>query len=358
MHRLFNDALDDVDLAGDVVPGVLAGYEHKVRVRRYQAAGVALAVLATAGVAVGTLPRDGNGAVAPASTSQGTDYCTHQHWVLTPHPGTVVENELAANPAADQANCEALRTALGSAFPDAQLMPAYTADLTLDPRADQALVKKDHDETTYHDPLKGSADQMKDFGPELKYLAVHPEDPANVYYPDSYMLVAAAGREHVSVNSLVSGSYDPAFPLTFVGSADSADCGKMPEALKKTVECTTVGKTGGWHGALWREPDNSGTTWQLTAVLTDKQGKTIRFSTGGDDVSAWYREGTYDGTLDNTAGKSTKWINRWTGQAAVGQLPPVSHVVTEAQVTRFLDSSAFQKYADSYLAYIGDLPKS
>ena len=358
MHRLFDDALDDADLTGDVVPGVLTGYARGFRVRRYQAAGVALAVLATAGAAVSALPHGGGAdAAAPASVSQGTDYCTHQHWVFTPHPGTVVVNQLTADPAPDQANCEALRTALRSAFPDAQLVPDYKADLTLDSRVDQSLVKKVNDEMNHHDPLRGNADQMKDFGTEMKYLSVHPEDPANVYYPDSYTLVTAAGREHIGIGLVTSG-YDDAFPARFVGTVDSNDCGKMPAALKKTVQCTTVGTKNGWHGALWRRPDNVGTTWQLTAVLTDKQGKSIEVNTGGDDFSAWYREGTYDGTVDNTAGANTKWINRWSGQTFVGRVPPISHVVTEKQVAGFLDSSAFQKYADSHLAYVDNLPKS
>ena len=56
---LFDAALDDVDLTGDVVPGVLTGYAHRVKVRRYQAAGVAAAALAAAGIAVSALPHGG-----------------------------------------------------------------------------------------------------------------------------------------------------------------------------------------------------------------------------------------------------------------------------------------------------------
>ena len=364
MRHLFDDALDDVDLTADVVPGVLTGYAHRVKVRRYQAAGVgvALAVLATAGTTVSALPHRGD-ATAPGAGSQGIDYCGHQHWVWTPDPGTVVVDKLATNPVADQANCEATQTALRSAFPGVQVIPDYHADLTMDSRADQTLVKKDLDELSYVDPVKGSADEMKDFGSELKYLAVHPEDPANVYYPDGYTLVTAAGREHVSIRLAIDGGYDQAHPATFVGTAASNDCGKMPAALNKTVQCTTVGVADGWHGALWREPNSYGTTWQLSAVLTGRRGKTIALNIGNDD-SAWYREGTYTGTLDNTDSTdstntgNTKWINRWTGKTAVGRNPPASHVVTEDQVAGFLDSYGFQKYADGYLAYLGNLPKS
>ncbi|MEY9926914.1 hypothetical protein ABH926_001539 [Catenulispora sp. GP43] len=331
MHRLFDDALDDVDLTGDVVPGVLTGYAHRVKVRRYQAAGVALAVLATTGAAVSALPHRGD-AVAPASVSQEADYCTHQHWVSTPNPGTVVVNDLAKSPAADQANCEAMRAALRSAFPGAQLIPDYQADLTLDSRIDQTLVKKDHDELSYVDPIKGSADQTKDFGSELKYLAVHPEDPANVYYPDGYTLVTAAGRAQLSIRSATDAT------------------------LGKTTRCSTVGVTGGWHGPLCQAYGYN-TTWQLSAVLTGRQGKTVEFAFGDDDT-AWYREGAYTGTLADRADKNTKWINRWTGKTAVGQNPPVSHVVTLEQAGSFLDSSAFQKYADGYLAYLDNLPTS
>lgn len=318
MHQLFDDALDDADLTGDVVPGVLTGYEQKVRARRYQAAGLALAVLAAAGTAVGVLPRGGQ--AAPASASQDTDYCTHQHWVFTPSQDVTVENKLAASPAADQKNCDALRTALRSAFPGAQLVPKYTPDLTLDTRLDQALVKEVEDEIHYHDPVKGTADQVKYFGSELKYLAAHPEDPANVFHPDSYVLITAAGREQIGVHSMTNGGGPPDLldePGTFVSAIASPDCEKVPATLKNTVRCTTVGVVGGWHGALWQGPDPSSVTSLLKGVLTGEHGRTIGFSAGGADDA-----------------------------------------LTGSQMAAFLGSSAFQKYADSYLAYIDNLPKS
>lgn len=318
MHRLFDDALGDVDLTGDVVPGVLTGYAHRVKVRRYQAVGLAaVAVLATAGVAASALPHRG-AAAAPAAVSQDTDYCAHQHWVANPNPNVVVVNKLTTDPAADQANCEALRTALRSALPDAQLIPDSEPDLTLDTRVDQALVKKIDDEVHYHDPMKGEADRAKYFGPELAYLADHPEDPANVYYPDGYTLVTAAGREQVGIRSVTKGGYVPGRPDTFVGSYDSGDCAKVPAALKN-VQCTPVGMAGAWHGALWRRLNPNSNVWELTAVLTGGQGQAIAVSTEADDVGG--------------------------------------HIMTEQQMVAVLDSSAFQKYADGYFAYLDHRPK-
>lgn len=366
MHRLFDDALADADLTGDVVPGVLTGYERTVKVRRYQTAGVALAVLATAtataGVAVSALPRGGATVRPPepaaSSAASGPDYCTHQHWVSTPNPDVEVVNELSSNPAADQANCEALRTALHATVPEAQLVPRYFPDLTLDPRLDQAQVKKVNAEIKT-DPLTGTAEQTKYFGSELKYLAVHPEDPANVYSPYGYELVTADGRDLLEVSGPGNDKQVAEDPLAFVGSAASSDCAKMPPSLSGVVQCTPVGTAGGWHGALWRgpEPIDGAGAWTLTAVVTGPQATSIRV-TDGLDTDAWYRAGMYDGTLSTSIDQNTKWINRWSGQTAVGKNPPAAHVVTEQQLAQFLDSPAFQAYADSYRTYIDNLPQT
>jgi hypothetical protein len=353
MHRLFDAALDDADLTGDVVPGVLTGYEHQVKVRRYQSAGVALAVLATAGAAISALPRGGGAGGASTSsapTRQGPDYCKHQHWISTPVAVMNANEGLSQSPAPDQANCEALQTAIQAVFPEARLVPEFASDLTLDPRVDQALVTKVKTELM-HDPRQGTADEMKYFGSELKYLAVHPDDPANVYQPGGYTLIMPAGRESFGVG-YQNEPYDPKTPMTFVWSASAIDCANMPAALKKTVQCAPVGAAGGWHGGLWNSPPGGVDPAKQTAVLTDGPGRYVMVSGSGSDDEAWYREGTND----SGSGLSDTWINRWTGQTAVGNNPPASHALTQKQWDQLLASSAFKKFADSYLDYVGSLP--
>lgn len=285
MHRLFDDALDDVDLAGNVVPAVLAGYEHKVKVRRYQSAGIALAVLAAGGAAISALPySNGTNSQSAAAGAQSVDYCQHEQWGLASTVAADGTKHLSADPSAYHANCEALRTALQEVFPGAQLVPQYNADLTGDPRVDQTLVRELMPEQKA-DPAKWHADEIKYFGAELKYLAVHPEDPANVYIPNQYTVVMPGGREDLGVSR----------------AADSADCTKRPAALKESAQCTPVGVTGGWHGVVWNSDDHA----QL-AVLTNGHGTSIELSTPG------------------------------------------SHALTEKQWAQFLGSPALQKFANVY----------
>jgi hypothetical protein len=212
MHRLFDDALDDVDLTENVVPAVLAGYERKVKVRRYQSAGIALAVLATAGAAISALPRGGAaGSASPAASgAQSVDYCKHHQWTPAAADGA---KTLHVDLPVFHTNCEALRTALQSVFPDAELVPLFNRNLALDPRVDQTLLKKIQQKT---DTTKSVDDAEKYFGAELDYLADHPEDPANVYVPDHYTLITPAGPEGVGVG-LPEGKFNPQFPSTFVG---------------------------------------------------------------------------------------------------------------------------------------------
>jgi hypothetical protein len=348
MHRLLDEALDHADLTGNVVPGVLAGYEHKVKVRRRQAAGVALGLLATAGVAIGALPHGSGVGSRPTAADgpQSTDYCKHHQWIPAPGPdgGTVVSvggTDLVADPPLFHTDCEALRTALQAVFPDTQLVPQYNADLALDPRVDQTLVKQVEAEQ-HTDPPKGDADQTEYFGAELQNLAVHPEDPANIYLPEEYTLVTPAGREALGVSRAV-GKADPRFPGTFVGTADSYDCAKMPAALKGSVQCTPVGVAGGWHGALWKTPPAGENRAQLVAVLTNGRGTSIELFTSGGDDEGWYVQG------DKRPNGSYTWVNRWTGQTYEGTRSPDSRALTEEQWTRFLGSSAFRKFADVYL---------
>jgi hypothetical protein len=361
MHRLFGDALDDVDLTGDVVPTVLTGYRRKVKIRRYQGAGVALAVLATAGIAAGALPRGtGNGAgkesAAAAPATQYTGYCEHRQWIAKSRAGVIVAGQLAPDPAADQANCEALQTALQSVFPTAQIVPQFNADLTRDPRVDQSLVKQVNAEQ-YTDPGKWSTDTAKYFGSELKYLAVHPEDPANVYMPDQYELVTSAGRESLGV-SRASDTTVPGHPEAFVGFAESNDCANIPSVLVGKVHCTPVGVADGWHGALWDTPPGGVDAAKQTGVMTNGRGKTIELWGDGDDYQGWYHEGMYSigmGGMGSGLPGNT-WINRWTGQTSEGSAPPTLHALTDAQWTQLLGAPAFQKFADSYLAYLDKLP--
>jgi len=353
MHRLFGDALDDVDLTGDVVPAVLTGYRRRVKTRRYQSAGVALAVLATAGAAVSTLPRGGDAVkVTPATApaNQNTNYCGHRQWADVSPLSPNTTRPLAADPrvAADQANCEAFQTAVRAVFPAARIVPVFTADLGLDPRVDQALLKQvDADEYTNAD--QWSADIAKHFGSELKYLAVHPEDPANVYMPDAYELVTAAGRELVDagiVAPLAVGHPEP-----IMGVIDSHDCANVPNALAGKSHCTPVGADGGWHGALWNVPADGPFPPRLTGVMVDSRGKNVGLWGGGYDYQAWYHEGTYEkGTGWPLPGDT--WINRWTGQTFHGGNPPVVHALTEAQWKQLLDSPTFQTFADGYLTYV------
>lgn len=260
MHRLFDDALDDVDLAGNVVPAVLAGYEHKVKVRRYQSAGIALAVLAAGGVAISALPYgNGTNSQSAAAGAQSVDYCRHENWALASTVAADGTKHLSADPSAYRANCEVLRIALQEVFPGAQLVPQYNADLTGDPRVDQTLVRELMPEQKA-DPAKWHADEIKYFGAELKYLAVHPEDPANVYIPNQYTVVMPGGHVDLDVGRAV----------------DSADCAKPPKGLKESIRCTPVDIGGGWHGALW----NSENPAQL-AVLTNGEGTGIELSAAG-----------------------------------------------------------------------------
>lgn len=353
MHRLLGGALTDVDLTADLVPAVLTGYQHRVKVRRYQGAGVALAVLATAGVGISVLPRDGvrreTTVVAPASREP--DHCKHQRWSVmpVPHIGAAAQE---SDPGPDQANCEALTTALRSMFPQAGLVPDYVPDLTLDTRLDQALVNRVSAEKKSGSP-QGQADETKYFGSELKYLAVHPDDPANVYDPIGYTLITPAGREHLGV-ILGPGRAVPGYPASFVGSVDSDACGNMPAALAGKAECTPVGTADGWHGALWKNSYLITTGWESVAVVTDKQGKSIQFLASGYDGEAWYQKSEYEGFQSDP--QSTTWVNRWTGQTASATNPPGSHALSQQQWAAFFDSPAFQRYADSYLAYASKLP--
>ena len=361
MHQLFDDALHDVDLTGDVVPGVLTGYAHKAKVRRYQSAGVALAVLATAGVAISALPR-GSGAgagkesAAAAPATQYTGYCEHREWIQTPMISVQLATTLAPGPqiSADQANCKALQAALQSVYPTAQIVPQFNADLSRDPRVDQSLVKQVN-AYQYTDPGRWSTDTAKYFGSELKYLAVHPEDPANLYMPDQYELVTSAGRESLGV-SRASDTTVPSHPEVFVGLAESNGCADIPSVLIGKIHCTPVGATDGWHGALWNTPPGGANAAMLTGVMTDGRGKSIELWGVGNDYQAWYHEGMYSTGMGGSDLPGNTWINRWTGQTYEGSAPPAVHALTEAQWAQFLDSPAFQKFAGSYLAYLDGLP--
>lgn len=341
MHRLFDDALDGVDLTGSVVPGVLTGYDRKVRLRRYQGAGVALAVLAAAGVAVGTLPRGGAGNVSAASatSNQGPGYCSHQNWL------NVRGATLIPDPTPYQANCEALQTALHTVVPAAYVVPDFNADLTLDPRVDQALLKKVNAE---NDPVKRYADTAKYFGSELKYLAIHPEDPANVYMPDRYELVTSTSREEIGVGLGVPTKEVPA--EAFPGTDDSYDCAKMPAILKGKVQCTPVAVASRWHGALWNIPARGVDDATQMVVLTDGHGKTLTLGGSGNDHQAWYHEGLYDKSFGWSLPGDT-WIDRWTGQTHEGSAPPALQAWTDQQWAQFVASPELQKYADGYLDY-------
>lgn len=362
MHRLFGDALDDVDLTGDVVPTVLTGYRRRVKIRRYQGAGVALAVLATAGVAVSALPRGTDDAkVTPATgpAKQYTGYCEHRQWVAIP---MITVNSVStpapdAQAAADQANCKALQAALQSVYPTAQIVPQFNADLTRDPRVDQSLLKK-IDAYEYTDPGKWSADTAKNFGSELKYLAVHPEDPANIYMPDQYELVTSAGRESLGV-SRASDTTVPNHPEVFVGLAESNNCANIPSVLVGKIHCTPVGGVAdGWHGALWDTPPGGVDAAKQTGVMTNGRGTSIELWGDGNDYQAWYHEGMYTIGMNGMGSglPGDTWINRWTGQTYEGSAPPALHALTDAQWTQFLNAPAFQKFADSYLAYLAKLP--
>ncbi|WP_194907600.1 hypothetical protein [Catenulispora rubra] len=367
MHRLFGDALDDVDLTGDVVPTVLTGYRHRVRIRRYQGAGVALAVLATAGVAVSALPRGTGtgtgtdaGMVTPgtAPAKQYTGYCEHRQWVAIPSIEVISVNALApdAQAAADQANCKALQTALQSVYPTVQIVPQFNPDLTRDPRVDQSLLKR-IDANKSSDPGKWSADTAKNFGAELKYLAVHPEDPANTYMPDQYEIVTAAGRESLGV-SRASDATVPNHPEVFVGLAESDNCANIPSVLVGKIHCTPVGVAAGWHGALWDTPPGGVNAAQQTGVVTNGRGTAIELWGDGNDYQAWYHEGMYTVGMGGMGSglPGNTWINRWTGQTYEGDAPPSLHALTDAQWAQFLNAPAFQKFADSYLAYLSKLP--
>lgn len=333
MHRLFDDALDDADLTADVVPGVLAGYERGLRVRRYQAAGVALAVLATAGVAVGALPRGGESGsttgpvtvlpatrpattLTPTPTPQHTDPCEHGQWVHLPI-GELASLHPAPGPeaATDEANCAALQKAVQAVFPTAHVEPEVVTDLAYDPRVDQVLLKEVGEEAKT-DAAKASADRTKYFGSELTYLAQHPDDPGNLYMPDSYTLITSGARETFGMR-LADDANVPGHPEIFVGLVKSDDCGNLPSVLVGKDHCTPVGVAGGWHGALWKNL-HDGEAAPFTGVLTNGRGKTIDIQGGM-----------------NTDPMITA---------------PPANALTEAQWAQLLDTPAMQNFADSYLA--------
>lgn len=362
MHRLFDDALADVDLTGDVVPAALTGYERKVRTRRYQGAGVALAVLATAGVAVSALPRGSSGGAGDAGVAAGSnppsaDYCTHQYW--SPAIGTIMPGELTPDPSPYEANCHALQTALKAVFPTAYVVPTFTSYLARDSRVDQALLAKVNG-YEHSDPVKWSTDMAKYFGSELKYLALHPDDPANVYAPNQYELVTPAGRETMETGSAVPGAKVPS--AGFVGTIESADCSKMPPILKGKDQCTSVGLAGGWQGSLWSVPAGGVDEPKFSAVMTKGQDKSVFLTGNGDDYQAWYHEGMYVKNMGDAPGADlpgNTWINRWTGEKAHGTQPPVVHALSQAQWQQFVNSPGFQTFADSYRSFLDHqkLPK-
>ncbi|ACU69199.1 hypothetical protein Caci_0246 [Catenulispora acidiphila DSM 44928] len=335
MHQLFGAALDDVDLTGDVVPNVLTGYAHKVKVRRYQGAGVAVAALAAAGIAVNVLPH-GTGGAPPTTSSatpvqQSPDYCQHQQWVRV-SAGVVVQNgnvplaiPLSPDPRADQASCDALQKALHAVFPEARLIPAFNPDLTRDPRLDQARVRTiEMEETT--DPNKWSADLTKYFGSELTRLAAHPEDPVNVYMPGQYTLVTPGVRESFGVAFVTAAPVANA-PESFVGSVGSEDCEKMPAALKDKDQCTSVGVSAGWHGALWNTPAQGVNAPEQTVVLTNGSGTRFQLNAHGTDDSA-------------------------------RGIAPSGNALTDEQWARLVASPALQKYADDYFGKAPVVPHS
>lgn len=360
MHRLLGDALEDVELTADVVPAVLTGYEQRVKVRRYQAAGVVLAVLATAGAAATALPRGGTGRepVAGPQVFQGPDYCKHQHWAESPDTDTDVADHMSQNPSAEQANCEALQSALRSVFPEARLMPDFTAELAFDPRVDHAQVKKIEAEARNKSDSYFS-DLAKYFGSELKYLALHPEDPANVYLPGRYTLITAGGREQITLG-LETGPPGYGAPELGVLAIDSLDCGKMPSELAGKMQCTPVGTANAWHGTLWKTIEDPWNPWRAVAIVTDRRDQRLEVSGRAYDEEAWYEDGAYTTGIPAGPGplKMPTWINRWTGQTSQSWAPPASHALTQQQWARFLDSPALAEYADSYLGYVKKVPRS
>lgn len=335
MHQLLGAALDDVDLTADVVPGVLTDYARRVKVQRYRGAGVAVAALAAAGIAISVLPHGTVG--APPTTSpttsaqQGSDYCRHQQWVRG-SAGVVVQNgtlpltiPLSPDPRADQASCDALQKALHAVFPEARLIPAFNPDLTRDPRLDQAQVRMIGTEEIT-DPNKWSADLTKSFGSELTRLAAHPEDPVNVYMPGQYTLLTPGVRESFGVAFVTAAPVANA-PESFVGLVGSEDCEKMPAALKGKDQCTSVGVSDGWHGALWSTPTQGVNAPEQTVVLTNGSGTRFQFNAHGTDDSA-------------------------RGIALSGS------ALTDAQWAQLVASPALQKYADDYFGKAPVVPQS
>lgn len=362
MHRLLDGALDDVEFDADVVPAVLADYGRDVRFRRYRAAGTAvaaLAVLAVAATAAGVLPRSGSGTTRPAGPTTPTltaaptpaDFQNsgcHQHWAMTYDDSHFTGgNRLSDHQGADEANCQALLTALHSVFPAANLEFHFNPNLTLDARIDQAQLKQFTD-LQLHSGQPGAANAaMPAFSTKLQneneYLRQHPEDPANVADPTAATLATPAGRE----TFLLTYGTTPPVP----GNDFPTDCANEPSDFKKYAGCTAL-RAGAWHGALtWATKLDDDFQYTMAAVLTDDHGHYVHLNATGADDAAWEQATPPDagGRVDP---QTTRWINNRTHQERVGgSFAPKSPALNEKQYAQLYTSPGFAAFLDEFLAY-------
>ncbi|NUP51076.1 MAG: hypothetical protein HOW97_27750 [Catenulispora sp.] len=297
MRRLLGSALDDVEFEADVVPAVLSGYDRTVRTRRYRAAGAALAVLAVASGAAALAPGSHRAAVSPGQNPTTTGSragvvppsatdpagCGHPTWNQLYRNGTDAPNgTLSADPAADRANCRALVTALAAVFPELRVMPRFLLQ-----------------------PNAGERDRLAD----------HPEDPANVFVPDTYTLFIGTDN-----GTLDFGYGDPS---TIAANGYATECANAHMAHAR---CTPLSGAHGWHGALY-----AGTTTEVAganrvADLTDGRGHTVLFSVGGVPLPA-----------------------------APGA-PPITPAGADAQWATLFTSPALGAYLDGFVDYQAKLP--
>ena len=360
VHGLLGTALDDVEFDGDVVPGVLSGYQRQVKVRRFQAVGGALAVLAVAAVGVSILPSGGGPATkpvpatsSPAPGSFRNEGCT-QHWA---------SSELDAP--RESVFCEALTAVIRASAPGATFTPRFftPSDLGKDPRIDQTLYAK------YLAEIKSIGRKPTDMPAfdaamtaEVQRLQAHPEDPLNTAQPNSYTLGTALGRATFDVKY---ATYVDSDLKAGDGTAQWATCAGVKAGSRGSDRCTPVA-VGDWHGTVAYGDDDPTKTYLLQATLTDGRNHYFVLSSTGTEDQSWKFAGVPTGTpgpdgqttyVDAKGQKSPTqtWTNVRTHEIVHGgDFAPRTPALTPAQFTALVSTPQFAAFLDKALPAYND----
>jgi hypothetical protein len=369
VRNMLGTALDDMEMTGNDVPAVVAGYERRIKVRRYQALGATLSVVAVAAVGVNVLPGGGRAASAAAVSDYPTgnfpnDGCT-QHWVT---PGPHDQGGWVPSPTASQERdfCNGLMGAVHDVFPGAQLLITQTPDLQRDARIDQAKlnaynlansqsqasVRASRDPATPQDPAPHPPALPPDlaaFGKaldaETKRLHDHPEDPANEVSGQQYTLKTTEGSADFEASFLVPGT-----PVRHL------DCAGVQPS-----ECASISLPDGWHGALvWGssalDPKaGAGSTNGVQLDLSDGRGHVFEASSGMEFQAAPQEEVWPTGKKDaqgrpiyaDRAGHQTTDVTQdayggWF--TALKALPSPPQPLTPQEFTKLFSSQAFSDF--------------